>query len=117
MIVIAWEKATEVKKTLASKMLGRGHSLMGIVNFYGVYSVWLLSAILSGAESTAVRDKVYYALESHSTQHILPSLHMITTFKTRSTLDNIRRNIFSVSYASVQTPVFPTALLTQKNHI
>lgn len=40
MIVIAWEKATERKKTFTSKMLGRGHSLMGIVNFYGAYSVW-----------------------------------------------------------------------------
>lgn len=72
MIVIVWEKATERKKTLISKTLGRGHTLMGIVNFYGVYSVWFLSAILSGAESTAVRDKVYDALESHSIQRMIP---------------------------------------------
>lgn len=37
---------------------------MGIVNFSGVFVVWFLSAILkgsailSGAESTAVRDKI-----------------------------------------------------------
>lgn len=84
MIAIVWEKATERKKTLTSKMLGRGPSLMGIVNFYGVCSVWFLSAILSGAESTAVRDKVYDALESRSTQCMIPSLHMRTAFKTRS---------------------------------
>lgn len=117
MIVIAWEKGTERKKTLTSKILGRGHSLMGIVNFYGVCSAWFVSAILSGAESTAVREKVHDALESHSTQCMIPSLHIRTTFKTRSTLDNIRINIFSVSCAPVQTPVFPTASLTLKSHI
>lgn len=117
MIAIAWEKAHERKKTLPSKTLGRGLSLTGIVNFYGVCSVWFLSAILSGAESTAVRGKVYDALESHSTQCMIPSLHKRTTFKTRSTLYNIGINIFSVSYAPVPSPVFPTALLTLKSHI
>lgn len=81
---------------------------MGIVNFYGVYSVWFLSAILSGAESTAVRDNVFDALESHSTQCMIPSLHMRTTFKT--TLDNIGINIFF----EIKTIVFPNALLAQK---
>lgn len=30
---------------------------MGRANFSGVFVVWFLSAILSGAESSAVRDK------------------------------------------------------------
>lgn len=87
---------------------------MGIVNFSGVFVVWFLSAILSGiavlsgAESTAVRDNVYHALEPNRTQCMMPSLQIGTTFKARSTLDNTWINTFSY----LQTPVFPPAFLT-----
>lgn len=117
MIVIAWEKGTERKKTLTSKILGRGHSLMGIVNFYGVCSVWFVSAILSGAESTAVREKVHDALESHSTQCMIPSLHIRTTFKTRSTLDNIRIKYLFCQLCTSTDPSLPYCLTnTEKSH-
>lgn len=125
-MVIAWKKATDKKKTLISYVLGnvwRVHSRMGTVNFSGVFVVWFLSAILSesailsGSESTAVRDKVQDALESNGTQSMMHSLHIGATFKVRSALDNTWINTFSVSGASVQTPVFPPAFLTLKRHI
>lgn len=96
---------------------------MGRVNFSGVFVIWFLSAILSGnailsgAESTSVRDKVYDALEFNGTQCMIPSLHIGATFKARSTLNNTWINTFSVSGARMQTPVFPPVFQTRRRHV
>lgn len=61
---------------------------MGITKFSGVFVVWFLSAILSGFESTAVADEVFDALESNSTQHMMPGLQIGATLKDSSSLNN-----------------------------